>query len=150
MPSYKSAQENALLFVSLPSLTILLPFLIIFPSIRCNLQNVTCDDDLGCDLPGGVEGATTLYIPDGGWAQGAVCTGCKIHPDPSQAFDGSWHDTTLNKGIIEQRLINITFQGKWPRTALPKLGLKGGPNIRNANRLYFTRYCNIHLLHYAR
>ncbi|EPT00090.1 hypothetical protein FOMPIDRAFT_1123150 [Fomitopsis schrenkii] len=30
------------------------------------------------------------------WNPGQSCTGCAVQPDPSQAFDGTWHDTTSN------------------------------------------------------
>lgn len=102
--------------VLLPSFSFLLSFLLTFPFTRCNQQNVTCDDQLGCDLPGDVQEATIEYIPDDGWQQGAVCSVCKIHADPNRVSNGTWHDTTLNKGVHEQRAINITFQGKQSRT----------------------------------
>lgn len=56
------------------------------------LVNVTIDDTLG-DLTTGIN---FTYNPPSAWAYGPTCTGCTAHPDPAQAFDGTWHDATYN------------------------------------------------------
>lgn len=72
-------------------------------------QNVTCDDQVGCNVPNA--GAIIDFIPSNGWAQGSTCTGCAVHANKSQAYNHTWHDTTLDVDKIEQRLFNITFHG---------------------------------------
>ncbi|KAJ3729645.1 hypothetical protein C8R42DRAFT_715919 [Lentinula raphanica] len=47
------------------------------------------DDQYG-DLVGNVP----TYYPEQKWSQGAGCNGCAFHPDPTQAFDYTWHDST--------------------------------------------------------
>lgn len=94
------------------SILFLLLSLTDLPPALCASKNVTCDDQFGCELSGDAQGATIEYIPNDGWTQGSTCTGCKIVADPTQAFNGTWHDTTLGKEEAGSRLFNITFQGK--------------------------------------
>ena len=54
-----------------------------------------------------------MFYPLGGWNQGSECSGCALHPgvvDVSQAFDGTWHDSTYHPDGPE-RLISLTFTG---------------------------------------
>ncbi|THH03760.1 hypothetical protein EW145_g6032 [Phellinidium pouzarii] len=71
------------------------------------LINVTVDDQFGDSQTG----ALPEFLPSDGWAQGNICSGCGVQPDPSQAFHGTWHDTTLNLGEAGQRTFNVNFTG---------------------------------------
>lgn len=110
MPWCKSTRATAPSPVSVLYLFSVLIFLVALPPTQCALQNVTCDDQLGCDLPAGIQPATIEYI--GGWSQGQLCPGCKIQPDPSLVSNGTWSDTTLDKGVNGSKTFNITFQGE--------------------------------------
>ena len=94
------------------------------PLANCIPQNITCDDQNPCQLPAGsspIVGAiaTINFLPNDGWTQGSTCTGCAVHADPSQTFDGTWHDTTLDQDKVSQeRSFNITFLGTSPSPRL--------------------------------
>ena len=60
-------------------------FFFFFRYARAALQNVTIDDTNN--------GGQITYKPDGYW-NGPGCSSCDAHPDPSQAFEGTWSDTT--------------------------------------------------------
>ncbi|KAI0652612.1 hypothetical protein C8Q79DRAFT_938586 [Trametes meyenii] len=73
------------------------------------LVNRTIDDAWGDSITG----ASPVYFPDGGFAQGSVCRTCNISPklvDISKVFDGTWHDTTHHSGDATQ-VITATFTG---------------------------------------
>ncbi|KAI0756234.1 hypothetical protein C8Q80DRAFT_1091370, partial [Daedaleopsis nitida] len=65
----------------------MLAFIFSFPLVACLVAattvQVTDIDDAGVS-----------YSPPEKWSQGADCKVCTIHPDPSEAHDGTWHDTT--------------------------------------------------------
>lgn len=69
--------------------------------------NVTVDDQYGDPLTGQLP----TYLPVNRWIQGATCVGCKAKPDVAQAFSHTWHDTTHNPGVADQRSIQIKFNG---------------------------------------
>ena len=50
--------------------------------------NRTIDDTYG-DSATGLQVVYSEF-----WNKGQVCSGCAVQPDPSKAFEGSWHDTT--------------------------------------------------------
>lgn len=54
------------------------------------LVNVTVDDD-GQDP---MTGSLIQYGPPGAWSFGQNCTKCLAKPDPSQIYNGTWHDGT--------------------------------------------------------
>ncbi|KAJ3747856.1 hypothetical protein DFH05DRAFT_1393509 [Lentinula detonsa] len=64
------------------------------------------DDQFG-DL---VTGTLPNYSPATGWTQGATCTGCGFHPNASQAFNQTWHDTTHHT-TDETRSVQFGFTG---------------------------------------
>lgn len=64
--------------------------------------NVTVDDSDN----------TITYSPSGVWHQGNDCTGCRIQPDLSLTFDGTWHDSTTNLGDSRPFTIQVPFTGK--------------------------------------
>ena len=68
-------------------------------------QNVTVDD---AALTGPV---TITYLPSpSNWSQGNNCSGCIAKPDPSQAYNGTWHDTTYipNSAVYQAFQFNFT------------------------------------------
>lgn len=74
------------------------------------LFNVTIDDEAGDEMTGD----KPTYTPSGSsgnWEQGATCSKCVAKPDPSEAFGGTWHDTTHNPRDPFQRAIEISFTG---------------------------------------
>lgn len=70
---------------------------------------MTIDDQNG----DAVSGMGPSYSPAGAWEQGATCTGCLAKPDPSQAFDRTWHDATHTPGDPEPRIANVSFTGMY-------------------------------------
>ena len=72
------------------------------------LVNVTIDDAQG-DLS---TGSTPQYSPPSEWAQGSKCPLCHVtqHADASQAFGGTWHDSTYHPGQPPS-VVQITFNG---------------------------------------
>ncbi|KAH9950607.1 hypothetical protein B0H21DRAFT_686449 [Amylocystis lapponica] len=70
-------------------------------------KNVTIDDTYGDELTGVVP----IYTPAQNWGD-ATCGGCLLKPDPSQAFDGTWHDSTFDAVWRPGTpTINMTFNG---------------------------------------
>ncbi|KAI9066502.1 hypothetical protein FKP32DRAFT_372867 [Trametes sanguinea] len=69
--------------------------------------NRTIDDEKGDS----VTGVVPSYSPVGSWSQGSTCSGCFIHLDTSQTFQGTWHDTTHTPGDPEPRIITAQFTG---------------------------------------
>ncbi|KAH9858313.1 hypothetical protein C2E23DRAFT_880942 [Lenzites betulinus] len=53
--------------------------------------------------------SSLVYSPPDQWSQGADCQVCAIHPDPSDALDGTWHDTTSTG--TQPRSIQFSFTG---------------------------------------
>ncbi|KAJ7118945.1 hypothetical protein C8R44DRAFT_922769, partial [Mycena epipterygia] len=56
--------------------------------------NRTIDDQSGDS----VSGVLPTYSPARFWQQGSSCTSCRFHPDPSQVFDHTWHDSSQFPG----------------------------------------------------
>lgn len=57
------------------------------------------------------ENSSVSYSPSGSWSEGNGCSTCALHPDSSNAFDGSWHDTTFQSGG-DTPTITLSFTGK--------------------------------------
>ncbi|OSD00907.1 hypothetical protein PYCCODRAFT_649823 [Trametes coccinea BRFM310] len=55
--------------------------------------------------------ATISYSPADQWSQGFTCSGCTIHSDASQAFEGTWHDTTYIPQRSDPMTITFSFIG---------------------------------------
>ncbi|KAI0354715.1 hypothetical protein OH77DRAFT_483637 [Trametes cingulata] len=52
------------------------------------------------------------YSPSNQWSQGSQCSGCRIHPDPAQTFEGTWHDSTYDPSVdTDLRTITFSFTG---------------------------------------
>ena len=70
------------------------------------LQNVTVDDAvlIGAVVP--------QYLPsDSVWNIGNNCTSCFVKPNPSLAYNGTWHDTTYSSSNSYTQAIEFTFTG---------------------------------------
>lgn len=74
-------------------------------SALCILVNVTVDDS----------DPSVLYSPVGAWtARSATenCTECTAQPDPSEMYNGTWHDGTVREVTFLRmncRLISLQF-----------------------------------------
>ena len=114
-------QSNTL---HLPSIWLVLAFAFIpFPFVsnsnkfyaRASAVNITIDDEYGDALTGVVP----TYLPLGpsiNWNQGSTCVGCRAKANPSDAQNGTWHDTTYHpdsNATDPQRSIQIAFNGKY-------------------------------------
>ncbi|ETW87655.1 hypothetical protein HETIRDRAFT_438056, partial [Heterobasidion irregulare TC 32-1] len=88
-------------FVGLPPsaarFCFVLSFFLRFSCIAAKLFNITIDDS-GKDP---VTGALIQYLPNlTFWHPSEQpCSGCTAHPDPTQAFDGTWHDSSFDPAI---------------------------------------------------
>ncbi|KAI0336259.1 hypothetical protein GY45DRAFT_1316380 [Cubamyces sp. BRFM 1775] len=66
--------------------------LLVLPlSVSAERVNVTIDDTYG-DAQTGVP----IKYSASGWKLGQTCTDCTAHPDPTRAYDRTWHDGTYN------------------------------------------------------
>ena len=73
------------------------------------LQNVTVDDSVstGAVVP--------AYLPvSTNWAQGNTCSGCVAKPDPSEAYNGTWHDTTFSPNSTTFQSFEFSYVGTFP------------------------------------
>ncbi|KAI0370456.1 hypothetical protein BV20DRAFT_1043890 [Pilatotrama ljubarskyi] len=53
-----------------------------------------------------------LYAPSDQWSQGAQCSTCSIHPDPTQTLNRTWHDSTYDPSTdADPRVITFKFTG---------------------------------------
>ncbi|KAK1232938.1 hypothetical protein PQX77_003951 [Marasmius sp. AFHP31] len=69
--------------------------LVALPLLFCSLVSGTpqiryIDDTLGDSATG----LMPQYLPPSQWSEGPKCVGCKLHPNPSSARNGTWRDTT--------------------------------------------------------
>lgn len=81
---------------------------------RAALVNVTIDDTDGDS----VTHQLPVYQPASPWG-GPSCEGCDIVPDPSLAFDGTWHAATYHPELLN---VNITFSFTGKKHSLIALG----------------------------
>lgn len=89
-------------------------FLFFLPFVLASLVNVTIDDNFGDPRTG----TQIIYLPPGTWNNGTKCSGC-THPDPSQLYNGTWHDSTFdpqpsnNDSELSQiQTASVTFNGQ--------------------------------------
>ncbi|KAH0832372.1 hypothetical protein J3R83DRAFT_13401, partial [Lanmaoa asiatica] len=82
-------------------------YLVLFASFTLSaFQNVTVDDAVstGPVIP--------QYLPStSNWNIGNNCSGCSVKPDPSLAFDGTWHDCSYSPTAGVEQAINFNFTG---------------------------------------
>ena len=96
------------------------------------LQNVTVDDAvlIGAAVP--------TYLPSpSSWNQGNICSGCLVRPNPSMAYNGTWHDTTFSPNSTVSQAFEFTFVGAFPDLSFEVLT----PNTLN------DRKCIIYIFH---
>lgn len=78
------------------------------------LVNRTIDDQNGDSVSGAKPTYAPSIDPASNWTQGADCTSCFLLPnkviDVSQAFDGTWHDSTYHPGDPDHT-IDAAFTG---------------------------------------
>ena len=73
------------------------------------LQNVTVDDSVstGAVVP--------QYLPNSSiWNQGNNCSICLVKPDPSLAYNGTWHDATFSSSNGYTQTVEFSFTGRPP------------------------------------
>ncbi|KAI0354222.1 hypothetical protein OH77DRAFT_1521854 [Trametes cingulata] len=79
-------------------------------SCSASLVNRTIDDQKGDSIAG----AVPLYAPPDTWCIGQTCPACTVRPpaiDPSQIFEGTWHDSTFRAHGAAAQDIEIHFRG---------------------------------------
>ncbi|TBU62454.1 hypothetical protein BD310DRAFT_918439 [Dichomitus squalens] len=81
-------------------------------------------------------GAISYTTPQS-WSQGAGCTSCWIHPDPSEAFDGTWHDTSHFTTDTDERFITVQFTGTAVSVYNIVANTAAQPNTVTAVNLWF-------------
>ena len=99
------------------------------------LQNVTVDDSVstGAVVP--------QYLPYGSfWNQGNNCSGCLVQPDPSLAYNGTWHDATFSSSNGYTQAVEFSFTGK-PPDFQDQVALMG---------ILHGRKCPVHILHHRK
>ena len=67
--------------------------------------NVTIDDTSGDSLTG----IKPTYSAN--WNVGQKCLTCAVTPEASEAFMGTWHDTTSNVPQDKPHTVTMTFRG---------------------------------------
>ncbi|KAG9308415.1 hypothetical protein JVU11DRAFT_11903 [Chiua virens] len=83
-------------------------FISLCHSTFASLQNVTVDDA----VQAGPTGTIPEYLPSASyWNTGNNCSKCLVKPDPSMAYNGTWHDTTFNPDNGISQKIEFTFIG---------------------------------------
>ena len=86
----------------------LICFILFANIVLAALQNVTVDDAV---LTGPV---VPVYLPSpSSWSQGNQCSNCAAKPDPSLAYNGTWHDTTFYPNSNVSQAFQITFVGRF-------------------------------------
>lgn len=83
----------------------LLSVLLLLPGTLSASTNTTVDDQ--------ANDTALIYAPtsaDAVWHLGPQCMGCASHPDPDQAFNHTWHDSTTTAGG-DPYTISYTFNG---------------------------------------
>ena len=76
----------------------------LIPVAQCATENVTIDDTVG---------GRFMYGPidsPSPWNNGPHCTDCFAQPDPNQAFNQTWHDSTFNDGHAQPTAM-VSFDG---------------------------------------
>jgi hypothetical protein len=89
---------------SLATLFFLISSLIIF--VRAGAHNITIDDENGDE----VTGVLPVYQPSTAWSPGTACPTCWAKPDPANATDGTWHDTSAYNNTPST--VTLQFTGR--------------------------------------
>ena len=113
--SYQTGAPFAYLGASLSSAVIFssIMLMLIAPCLfaglaSASLRNITVDDTHGDPIFG-----TNFTYVQPVWNFGPTCSSCEAHPDASQAYMGTWHDTSyLPTGASDTTLsASISFTG---------------------------------------
>ncbi|KAF7359115.1 hypothetical protein MSAN_01253000 [Mycena sanguinolenta] len=96
------------------------------------ISNRTIDDQFGDP----VSGLVPSYSPSSFWKEGASCgSGCAVHPDPTLAFNHTWHDSSQfpNEAPVS---VSLQFTGTavWVFCIVPPLT----ENVITSYNLNFT------------
>ncbi|KAL5512910.1 hypothetical protein ACEPAH_3308 [Sanghuangporus vaninii] len=84
--------------------TIFILFYFLFRCVEAAI-NVKVDDEHGDEITG----ALPAYSPPTAWNSGEACSDCAVKPDPSQAYEGTWHISTRKLGNTSFTIeINVT------------------------------------------
>ncbi|KAJ7662914.1 hypothetical protein B0H17DRAFT_1257583 [Mycena rosella] len=93
------------------------------------LSNRTVDDFNG-DL---ITGFLPLYEPQNAWNTDGNCTSCSVKPDPTQALDHTWHDSSQRAGDSPSS-VTLQFTG----TAIYLFCIVPADDATNLVNLTFT------------
>ncbi|KAI0346981.1 hypothetical protein BDW22DRAFT_1425072 [Trametopsis cervina] len=104
-----------------------------------SVVNRTIDDQNGDE----VTGALVTYTPSTKWHQGNGCTVCTAQADPSQALDGTWHDTTH---FPDRETVPVTLSFQFTGTAVYLFNILEGGLLTDVNITidgqFATRFTN--------
>ena len=79
-------------------------------AVEAVLTNITVDDN-GSDPVTGIKPNYTGPSHNE-WEEGATCAcSARVKPDPSQALDGTWHDSTFHDTDGGPKAIQFSFTG---------------------------------------
>ena len=123
---------------SLSATVLCVLFSLAAPCIARMSVNRTIDDQRGDN----VTGVVPLYLPDEAWNIGQMCNMCSIRPgdpiDPSQVFDGTWHDTTsLTKDTEPIIQVNFTGHAVYVYNIVINIVLDHEPDVATTTDLIF-------------
>ena len=77
--------------------------------LACMSHNVTIDDQYGDES----NGRLVSYSPSSGaWSLGTMCDDCRLRPNASLAFNGTWHDSTYEGQASGPYSFTILFNGE--------------------------------------
>ncbi|KAI0652590.1 hypothetical protein C8Q79DRAFT_109349 [Trametes meyenii] len=94
-------------------------------------NNFTIDDS----APEGV-----TYLPEGFWSFELSCPFCALQPDPSQAFNRTWHVSVFDTDdvLLDTPQINIAFSGTFVEVyAILADTIPGGLSTTDPTRMNF-------------
>jgi hypothetical protein len=64
-------------------------------------MNITVDDNLGDEN-------VLVYQPSDQWLLGPTCTRCQVKPDVKEAFNLTWHDTSVSGQQVSNMTLKFT------------------------------------------
>ncbi|KLO13108.1 hypothetical protein SCHPADRAFT_890293 [Schizopora paradoxa] len=114
LPLYRELKDSRIVLFRLKQLNVTLAASVIYSAVAMAsfvATNVSVDDN----SPDPLTGAQFVYGPNNPnvtWNIGQDCTNCIARPDPSQMFDGTWHDGSffLGKPILSTSISFIVRQ----------------------------------------
>lgn len=88
---------------------LLLALLVFNAYVAANIVNVTIDDTYG-DSVTGLQPIYSPSVTDNTWT--ASCTNCFVVPNPTFAYDGTWHHATDGHAGITGLTVTFSFNGQ--------------------------------------